>query len=160
MDFLDQFQIINSWTGFFHTVVAILAMTLGTVVLIGKKGTLRHKRIGYAYVVSMLLLNATAFGIYNFGGFSLFHGFAIVSLAALAAGIIPALRRKSPKWYRSHFYFMSWSVVGLYCAFWAETGVRFFDMRYFWWIVMLATMLTSMIGAIVINREAKKLKLV
>lgn len=160
MDFLDKLQIINTWIGFLHTVVAILAMTLGTIVLIGKKGTKRHKRIGYAYVVSMFLLNATAFGIYNFGGLSLFHGFAIVSLAALAAGIIPAIRRKTAKWYRSHFYFMSWSVVGLYCAFWAETGVRFFDMRYFWWVVMLATMLTSLIGAIVINREAKKLKLV
>lgn len=54
---------------------------------------------------------------------------------------------------------MNWSVVGLYCAFWAEIGVRFFDMKYFWWVVMLATIVTSILGAILINKEAKKLKL-
>lgn len=159
MEFLDKLRIISSWTGFFHTVMAILAMTLGTIVLIGKKGTKRHKKIGYAYVTCMLLLNVSAFGIYNFGGVSLFHGFAILSLFALGMGIVPAIRKQNPKWYGRHFYFMSWSVIGLYCAFWAETGVRFFDMKYFWWVVMLATVLTSLIGARLVNKEARKLGL-
>jgi uncharacterized membrane protein len=159
MEFLEKFRIISSWTGFFHTVMAILAMALGTIVLWGKKGTKRHKKIGYAYVISMLLLNISAFGIYNFGGVSLFHGFAIVSLFAIGMGIVPAIKRSSPKWYGRHFYFMSWSVIGLYCAFWAEIGVRFFNMQYFWWIVMLATMLTSFVGAKIVNKEARKLNL-
>ena len=55
---------------------------------------------------------------------------------------------------------MSWSVVGLYCAFWAEIGTRFVgNMKEFWWMVAAATMITSLIGSRIINREAKKLNL-
>lgn len=155
MEFLEKLSMIHSWTGFFHTLVAVLSLLFGSMVLLGKKGTQNHKRQGYVYVVSMVLMNTSAFGIYNFGGFSLFHGFAIISLLTLALGIIPAIRKTNPKWYGKHFYFMSWSVVGLYCAFWAEIGTRLVDMRYFWWMVMLATIVTAML----IKKEARKLRL-
>ncbi|MEM8909261.1 MAG: DUF2306 domain-containing protein [Bacteroidota bacterium] len=159
MNLVEQLSFIHSWTGLFHTLFAIFAMLFGTLVFLNKKGTTTHKRLGYIYLVNMFLLNFTAFAIYNFGGFSLFHGFALVSLFAIIRGILPAIRRTQANWLRSHYYYMNWSVVGLYCAFWSEVGVRFFDMRYFWWVVMLATILTSIIGAIVINREARKLSL-
>jgi len=158
MKTLEELHIITSWIGLFHALCAVLAMVFGTLVLLNKKGAKRHKRFGRTYVVNMLLLNISAFGIYNFDGFSMFHAFAVVSLFSIAMGIIPALLRKE-NWFRRHFYFMSWSVVGLYCAFWAEIGVRLFDIKYFWGAVMLATLLTSIVGAIVINKEAKKLKL-
>lgn len=159
MNFLENLHIINSWTGLIHTIFAILSMVFGTIIFLNKKGTLFHKRIGYAYVISMALLNITAFAIYNFGSLSLFHFFAVVSLFSIAMGLIPAIKKTKEKWQTQHYYFMNWSVVGLYCAFWAELGVRFFDMRYFWWVVMLATMATSFLGALIINREAKKLNL-
>lgn len=155
MDFLEQFHIINSWTGLFHTLTAVFAMIFGTLVFLNKKGTSKHKVLGYVYIANMLLMNISAFGIYNFGSFSLFHGFALLSLFSILMGIIPAWRRQE-NWLERHFYLMNWSVVGLYCAFWAEIGVRLFDMRYFWWVVMLATILTSIIGSILINKEAKK----
>ena len=60
-------------------------------------------------------------------------------------------------WFIGHFYGMSWSVVGLYAALWAEVGVRFLDMRYFWWVVMVATFATCLIGGIWINKKAKEL---
>lgn len=157
MELLERLHIIHSWTGLFHTITAILAMIFGTMVLLNKKGTKRHKKMGYIYVVMMMLLNFSAFGLYAFGSFSLFHGFALLSLFSITMGVLPAIRRKKENWMISHFYFMSWSVVGLYCAFWAEVGVRFFDMRYFWWVVALATFLTALIGAMVINKEAKRL---
>ncbi len=151
-------NIIHSTIGLFHTLTAILAVILGTVVLLRKKGTLTHKRTGYAYCFAMLALNSSAFFIVNFNGFSIFHFFAIVSLLTLIAGIVPAILR-SKNWFRRHFYFMSWSVVGLYCAFWAEVGVRFVgNMREFWWVVALSGIITSFIGAIVINVQAKKMK--
>lgn len=159
MEFLEKLRIISSWTGFFHTLMAILAMIFGSVVLLGKKGRKKHKRRGYVYVVSMLLMNGSAFGVYNFGDFSLFHAFAVISLITLVLGIVPAISKANPKWYGRHFYFMSWSVVGLYCAFWAEIGVRLVDMRYFWWVVMLATVLTATCGAIIIRKEAVKVNL-
>jgi len=157
MNYLND--IIHSHIGWFHFITAVLAMLSGTIVLLNKKGTLFHKRVGYIYVVSMLLLNISSFFIVNFGGFSLFHFFAIVSLVAITGGMIPTIKKKN-NWLGYHFYFMNWSVVGLYCAFWAEVGTRFVgNMGEFWWMVAIATFITSLIGSKIINREAKKLNL-
>lgn len=156
METLKELHIVNNWVGFAHTIFAILSMIFGAMVVFNKKGSKRHKLIGHIYVFNMFLLNLSAFAIYNFGRFSLFHFFAAVSLVTLVLGMYPTLVRK-PNWLKKHYIFMSWSVVGLYCAFWAEIGVRFFDMEYFWWVVMLATITTLVLGAVVINRKAKKL---
>lgn len=150
---IDDIPIIHSYTGLIHTILGLAALILGSGVLFRKKGTLSHKRWGYAYTVSMLLLNGTAFGIYNFNGFSLFHGFAVLSLATLFFGLHPAIHRGKDNWLEQHFYFMNWSVIGLYCAFVAEIGVRFFEMRYFWWVVMLATIIVSVSGALYVEKE-------
>ncbi len=152
-------DIIHSNIGWFHTIIALIAMITGLVVVFNMKGTQFHKRIGYIYVVSMLLLNISSFFIINFGSFSLFHFFALFSLATVLGGIIPAIRRRK-NWFPYHFYFMSYSVVGLYCAFWAEIGTRFVkNMQQFWWIVALATIITTILGSRIINKEAKKLNI-
>ena len=157
MNFLND--IIHSNIGWFHFILAVLAMLTGTIVLLNKKGTLFHKRTGYVYVVSMLLMNISSFFIMNFNGFSIFHFFAIVSLVAIIGGMVPTIKKKK-NWFGYHFYFMSWSVVGLYCAFWAEVGTRFVNnMKDFWWMVALATFITAFIGSRIINSEAKKLNL-
>ena len=44
-------EIIHSNIGWFHFITAVLAMLTGTIVLLNKKGTLFHKRIGYMYVI-------------------------------------------------------------------------------------------------------------
>ena len=150
-------NIIHSNTGLIHTLVALVAMVTGLIVVFNPKGTIFHKRVGYVYVLSMLLLNITSFFIINFGGFSIFHFFAIVSLLTVLGGMLPALLRIK-NWLAYHYYFMSWSVVGLYCAFWAEVGTRFVgNMQQFWWAVALATFITAGIGSVIINKQAKKL---
>lgn len=155
MEYLNQ--IIQNWVGWFHFITSVLALVSGTIVLLNKKGTLFHKRTGYVYVVSMLTLNISSFFIVNFDGFSIFHFFAIVSLITIFGGMIPAFRR-GKNWLAYHFYFMSWSVVGLYCALWSEVGTRFVNnMKDFWWMVAIATFITAFIGARIINKEAKKL---
>lgn len=151
-------NIIQSNVGLFHTLVAIVAMITGLVVIFNTKGTKFHKRVGYIYVVAMVLLNVTAFFIVNFGGFSLFHFFAIISLLTIIGGMVPALLQIN-NWLAYHYYFMSWSVVGLYCAFWAEVGTRFVgNMKEFWWAVAIATFVTAGIGSLIINKQAKKFK--
>ena len=157
MSFFDD--IIHSNIGWFHFVLAILAMLSGTIVLLYKKGTLFHKRTGYVYVISMLLMNVSSFFILNFNGFSIFHFFAIVSLVTIFGGMMPTIKKKK-NWFGYHFYFMSWSVVGLYCAFWSELGTRFVkSMNQFWLVVLFATLITVFIGNRIINKEAKKLNL-
>lgn len=143
--------------GWFHLICAVVAMITGLMVVFNTKGTKFHKKVGYVYVVSMLLLNISSFFLMNFGGFSIFHFFAIVSLVTVFGGMY-AVYKKYKNWIYQHYYFMSWSVVGLYCAFWSEVGTRFVkNMQEFWWAVVVATLLTTFIGAIIINKNAKKL---
>jgi uncharacterized membrane protein len=152
-------EIIHSNIGWFHLITAILALISGTIVLLNIKGTLFHKRIGYVYVFAMISLNLSSFFIVNFGGFSLFHFFTIISLLTVLGGMRAAWRR-SKNWLTSHYYFMSWSVVGLYAALWSEIGTRFTSsMKDFWWMVALATFITIAVGARIINKNAKKLNL-
>lgn len=118
-------NIVSGNIGLIHLIVSIIAMITGIFVLLTKKGTIKHKQIGYVYVVSMLLVNVTAFMIYRlFGGFGIFHFFAIVSLLTLIAGMYPILSRKGKNYIFRHFNYMYWSVVGLYCAFCAEVLTR------------------------------------
>lgn len=152
-------DIIHSNIGLFHFITALISLITGTVVVLNTKGTLLHKRIGYVYVFGMLTLNLSSFFIINFGGFSLFHFFAIVSLLTVIGGMYAAWRRHN-NWLTAHYYFMSWSVVGLYAALWSEIGTRFVDnIKGFWWMVVLATFMTIAIGARIINKNAKKLNL-
>lgn len=156
MQWLENIRFFSGALGFGHTVIACTAIVLGTVVLFKPKGSKMHRRIGYAYVWSMVLTNLSAFLIYNTGRPSFFHLCALISLLTLTAGVIAAVRKRKG-WLVRHYYFMSWSVVGLYCAFWSETGTRLVDMQYFWWTVMAATMITAAVGAMVIQSKAKSL---
>jgi uncharacterized membrane protein len=96
--------------GAIHLLASILALITGTLVLLLKKGTVLHKRIGYLYVAGMVVLIVTAFSIYRlFGGFGIFHFAAIVSTLTLLAGLIPVLTRKPKvKWMEIHFMYMYW----------------------------------------------------
>lgn len=118
-------NIVNGTTGFIHLISSVIALITGLFVLITKKGTKRHKRIGYAYAVSMVLMNATAFMIYRlYGTFGIFHWFAVISSLTLFAGLYPVLTKRSKNYLLTHFTFMYWSVAGLYCAFMAEIFSR------------------------------------
>jgi hypothetical protein len=107
----------------------------------------------------MLALNGTAFMIYHlFGKFGPFHWLAAISLVSLAGGMIPVLLRdRINKWIHWHYYFMNWSVVGLYAAFWAETLTRTLPMGQFWPVVIVATTLTAVLDSYLIRRNASRL---
>ncbi len=114
----------SNLTGVIHLIAALVAMITGMMVLVREKGTRVHKKTGYIYCLSMIVLNFTAFMIYRlYGKFGLFHYMALVSVLTLLAGMFPVLRRKNRNLYL-HFSFMYWSVIGLYCAFVAEVFSR------------------------------------
>jgi uncharacterized membrane protein len=118
-------NIVSNTTGLLHLIVSVIALVTGIMVLTMTKGTKTHKQIGYVYAVSMVLVNLTAFMIYKlYGKFGLFHWFAVISCVTLFAGLYPVLTKKSKDYLLTHFNFMYWSVVGLYCAFMAEIFSR------------------------------------
>jgi uncharacterized membrane protein len=101
-----------------HVFAGFSSLIFGLFVLLRTKGTAIHKFTGRVYVISMITLNATAFGIYElFGGFGIFHILAIVSLLTVFAGMVPVLfRSRFRNWLRLHYLFMSWSYAGLLAA--------------------------------------------
>lgn len=141
--------------GLFHLVAALVALITGTLVLIKTKGTIFHKRIGYIYSVSMVLMNLSAFGLYNlFGTWGIFHYGAVVSLLTVVGGMAAAIRRK-PKWIYRHLAFMYWSVIGLYAAFFSEAFTRI-PATPFFGMVGIATGATMFIGAYAFHKNKKK----
>ncbi len=119
-------HIITNELGLIHLIFSIVSLATGTLVLGLSKGSKTHKKLGYLYSGSMLIVLITAFGMYNlFGAWGIFHWSAVISTLTLALGLIPILRKRPRKNYISlHFSFMYWSVIGLYGAFMAETFVR------------------------------------
>lgn len=130
--------------GLTHLISGIIAIILGGLVLILKKGTKIHRQIGYGYVFSMIILLASSFGIYRlFGKFGIFHVLSIVSTFSLVAGMLPMLKQnRTPSDLETHFKRMYWSVAGLYAAFAAESFVRIPKFGGFWsavaWSFILA----------------------
>ena len=122
---MNMDNIVTGTTGLIHLISSIIALITGLLVLTTTKGKTRHKKIGYIYVVSMVVLNLTAFMIYRlFGKFAIFHWFSVLSCLTLIGGMYPVLTKKSKNYILFHFNFMYWSVVGLYCAFCAEILTR------------------------------------
>jgi uncharacterized membrane protein len=102
-----------------HFGAAMLALLLGLLVFLRKKGTRFHRIAGRSYVVVMALVNGAALLIYedSDGAFGVFHYLALVSLVTITAGLISiraANRRR--RLAISHAYFMCWSYAGLAAA--------------------------------------------
>lgn len=127
-------KLVGDNFGLIHLISGIIALIFGGLVIVLRKGTILHKRIGYIYVISMIILIVTSFGIYRlFGKFGLFHYLSLVSTFSLVAGMLPMLKKnRTSKDYETHFKRMYWSVVGLYAAFAAESFVRIPKFGGFW----------------------------
>lgn len=140
-------KLIGDNFGLVHLISGILSLLFGGLVIVMKKGTIMHKRIGYIYVFNMAILILSSFGIYRlFGKFGLFHFFSLVSSFSLIAGMLPMFKKiKSPKDYETHFKRMYWSVVGLYAAFAAESFVRIPKFGGFWTAVAWSFVLVFII---------------
>ncbi len=141
--------------GWIHTAAAIVSLVLGAAVLLRAKGTRNHRRLGWTYLAAMVLLNVTALAIYRLtGSFGPFHIAAVLSLASVTAGVIPAVRRRPAiTWVERHYWWMTYSYLGLIAAAAAEVTTRVPGIN-FWWTVLLASVAVFAIGAPIIRRRA------
>jgi uncharacterized membrane protein len=149
--------------GWLHLASALVALTAGAWVLWRPKGTAIHRRVGWVYAVSMLALNATALLIYRLTGtFGPFHIAALASLVTLTAGIVPAwTRRPAGRWLERHYFFMSYSYLGLVAAAVAETTSRVTAIQTFaggptpafWIAVVVASVLVMVVGGRIVRRR-------
>ncbi|HEY0021778.1 MAG TPA: DUF2306 domain-containing protein [Longimicrobium sp.] len=157
--------------GWTHTIAASTALVAGAAVLLTRKGTRRHRQVGWVYVVSMLLLNGTALLIYRlFGRFGPFHVGAIFSFVTVVAGTAAALGARRARARRDpvararalerHYQWMTWSYVGLAAAAVSEIATRMPALRprpgqgmAFGITVAVATLLVIGVGAQLIRRR-------
>ena len=138
--------------GLVHAAFGMASVVLGLGVGLLPKGSAAHRRLGLLYAVSMLLLNVTALAIYDlFGGFGPFHGLALVSLATLAAGIIPLWLRR-PGWVHYHAHFMTWSYAGVVAAFIAEIASRIPGVGLLWGTLLPMALVMTITGLLVRRR--------
>ena len=115
---------IGSSLGAVHFTAAIAALTFGAIVLGAPKGTPLHRTIGAGFVAAMVILNVSSLAIYRLTGhFEPFHALALFSLATLARGVVPALRRRRG-WLMAHYWSMAWSYLALLAAACSEIVVR------------------------------------
>jgi uncharacterized membrane protein len=73
-----------------HVITALLALALGTIQLVRRKGTPAHRALGYVWVALMLAVAISSFwitGLAGRGQFSAIHGLSVFTLAMLALSI-------------------------------------------------------------------------
>jgi len=80
----------SHWVVILHALAAILAIVLGGIQLLMKKGTSAHRLLGRVWVGIMFLVAVSSFGIHEFrmfGPFSLIHLLSLLVLYSLWDGI-------------------------------------------------------------------------
>lgn len=108
-----------------HVIASVMGLITSTIVLVAAKGTQFHRKTGYVFVVTMLIINISALMIYRLTGkFNFLHIFAIVSLVSLIRGMLPAMRRNSTNWLQTHITGMTAAALGVWAAGIAELITR------------------------------------
>ena len=103
--------------GNLHFGCALLALLLGPVILLRRKGGTWHRWAGRVFVASMLILNTNALFMYDMSGRpNLFHFFAVVSLVTLLSALWGIYRFKQTR-SRHHL------VLHQHCMVWAYFGL-------------------------------------
>ena len=74
--------------GWFHTILGIGALMSGVYTLIKYRVVTLAHRSGKLYALLTLIVAGTALGIYNQGGFGIAHNLAVLTLVALAGGVM------------------------------------------------------------------------
>ena len=77
-----------------HLCVAIAAFAIGLIQLLGPKGTLPHRILGWTWVVMMMTVAVSSFFIHavNPNGFSIIHLLSVFVVCMLPLGVYAAKR--------------------------------------------------------------------
>ena len=143
--------------GAIHSVLAMLCIAVGLIQLLRPKRGPGHRARGYAFVYAMLVADGAALLVFQFTGkFNILHAGAIVNLLCVIAAVVPVLRTPRPQnWKNLHYYWMSWSYVGLIAAAATELVVRTVHLGtrgQAWAVTAAMSVLVTTIGYILINR--------
>ena len=105
-------------TGLIGLISLLFSLIFGTIVLLMKKGTKRHKLFGYAYLICLTISIIAIFMMYGiFIDWEIYHYTTAVSLLTIIVGMIPIwIKKPVNSWKYFHFGCMYWSVMGVYAT--------------------------------------------
>jgi uncharacterized membrane protein len=143
--------------GAIHTVLAMPGILVGLIQFLRPKRGPTHRARGYAFVYAMLVADGMALLVFQFTGkFNILHAGAIANLVCIIFAIVPMLRTPRPSnWKNQHYYWMSWSYVGLLAAAATELVVRTSHLAtrgQAWMVTAAVSALVTAIGYVIINR--------
>ena len=126
-----------SFFGWLHSIACVIALIAGTYVMIARKGTRRHRLLGWWYAGAMMVQAITIMAVYRFDVllgrppkvgphiFGVFHWMAIATSVAVALAIFAATRqRRSIVWAHVHAQAMLFSYFLLVGGLINEAVVR------------------------------------
>ncbi len=103
--------------GVLHVAAAAVALLAGAFLFASRKGTRRHRRLGYLYLAAMTNLNLAAWAVDTGGAIGPFHYLTLLSLATLiGAYAIIVTGRSGPGRSEAHGIMMAWSYAGAISA--------------------------------------------
>ena len=101
--------------GWFHLAVGIIALGSAVVTLVKYKEISLQTRSGQIYLATTLITAATALVIFQHGKFTPAHGLAVLTLAALTAGLLAEKMKAFGKWSRQVQAFSYSATVLFHC---------------------------------------------
>jgi uncharacterized membrane protein len=93
--------------GWFHTIMGIIALASGVYTLFKFREITHQTRSGQIYLVTTLITAATALAIYQHGFFGPAHVLALLTLGALAVGMVASMTAffgKASRYVRAFFF--------------------------------------------------------
>ena len=93
--------------GWFHTIMGIIAIASGAYTLYTYKEISHQTRSGQIYLITTLITAATALGIYQHGFFTPAHSLAVMTLGALAIGMVASTTKllgNASRYVRAFFF--------------------------------------------------------
>ena len=93
--------------GWFHTAACFIALGVGAWMMLGRKGTPRHRRLGDIYTAAILFASFSSLTIYTRHHFTAAHWFGVIAIVLSAGGF--ALGRwhgKGQAWKYGHIFCM------------------------------------------------------
>jgi uncharacterized membrane protein len=144
--------------GAIHTTLAAAAIILGIIQFLRRKGDSVHRAAGYAYVYALLIGDGAAMLVYQFTGkLNILHFGVITNLVCIAIGMWPVLHNpRRPGWRKTHYYWISWSYVGVLAAAATELVVRTAPLGgrgQTWVATAIVTLGVTLAGYVIITRN-------
>jgi uncharacterized membrane protein len=135
-----------------HVAAAAAALTVGTVVLVRRKGDATHVAFGRVYLAAMVGVNAPVLFLYEATGRpGPFHLLAAVSVLTTAMGWVSLRGTRGRRRVEAHAALMTWSWVGVVTAGLAQAANRQWPERSPWPVLAVVVSATA-VALVVVPR--------